>query len=121
MKLDVLGRWDRAAFPRAIFPVWISQSLGRRPADNVNVETHDLKNQLGGEQLKVEAASEERGLQIHAHTHQSTKDKKKPPKNNTRKVEIAAQHQEERLYNLYDSAWVSSQSMEESQSCDLGH
>lgn len=91
MKLDVtqlLGRGDRAAFPRAIFPVWISQSLGRRPADNVNVETYDLKNQLGGEQLKGEAASEERGLQIHAHTHQSTKDKKKPQKTTQGKLKL---------------------------------
>lgn len=67
MKLDVtqlLGRGDHVAFPWAIFPVWLSQRLGPRPADNqhnVNVETYDLKNQPGGEQLKREAASEERG------------------------------------------------------------
>lgn len=82
MKLKVtqlLGRGDHAAFPWAIFPVWLSQCLGPRPADNVNAETYDLKKkQLGGEQLKGEGASEERGLQIHAHTHQSIKDKKNP-------------------------------------------
>lgn len=77
---QLLGRGDHVAFPWAIFPVWLSQCLGPRPSDNVNVETYDLKNHLGGVQLKGEAASEERGLQIHVHTHQSTKDKKKQHK-----------------------------------------
>lgn len=91
MKLDVtqlLGRGDHAAFPWAIFPVWLSQCLGPRPAGNqhkVNVETYVLKRQPGDEHLKGEAASVKRANKsMRTHTRvQRTK------KTNTRKAEIA--------------------------------